>query len=257
MNASNKHGSGGAVSAEMRLLLERRSTLQDWLTNLDNLGSRYRPAVTERVREDYQARLGDVASELEGHRGAVESSLADRRRVEHECDQRLDSKSAEIEESELRFQIGEFDESTWVSRRDEHASKLESIQAELDVAAAAVLEMETVLAELDGTSGAARLREPQPEPEPEPELKPELVQQPEPAAEPEPKPDPAEDREPVIELVTDAESTPDVEPNDDFPDELRFLESLSLDDTDSFDAVSRMLEDEETTGDENSGRTDS
>ena len=253
MNASNKHGSGGAVSAEMGSLLERRSTLQDWLTNLDNLGSRYRPAVTERVREDYQARLGDVASELEGHRGAVESSLADRRRVEHECDQRLESKSAEIEESELRFQIGEFDESTWVSRRDEHASKLESIQAELDVAAAAVQEMETVLAELDGTSGAGRLRGP----EPKSESKPELVQQPDPAAEPEPKPDPVVDPEPVIELVTDVESTPDVEPNDDFPDELRFLESLSLDDTDSFDAVSRMLEDEETTGDENSGRTDS
>ena len=255
MNASNKHGSGGAVTAEMRSLLERRSTLQDWLTNLDNLGSRYRPVVTERVRDDYQARLGDVASELEGHRGADESSLADRRRVEHECDQRLDNKSAEIEESELRFQIGEFDESTWVSRRDEHASKLESIQAELDVAAAAVKEMETVLAGLDGTSGAARL--PEPEPKPEPEVKPELVQQPEPAAEPEPKPDPADDREPVIELVTDAESTPNVESNEDFLDELKFLESLSLDDTDSFDAVSRMLEDEETTGDENSGRTDS
>ncbi len=253
MNASNKHGSAGAVSAEMRSLLERRSTLQDWLTSLDNLGSRYRPAVTERVREDYQARLGDVASELEGHRGAVESSLADRRRVEHECDQRLDNKSAEIEESELRFQIGEFDESTWVSRRDEHASKLESIQAELDVAAAAVQEMETVLAELDGMSAAGRLRGPDPKSEP----KPELVQQPDPAPEPEPKPDPVVDPEPVIELVTDAESTPKVEPNDDFPDELRFLESLSLDDTDSFDAVSRMLEDEETTGDENSGRTDS
>lgn len=253
MNASNKHGSAGAVSAEMRSLLERRSTLQDWLTSLDNLGSRYRPAVTERVREDYQARLGNVASELEGHRGAVESSLADRRRVEHEWDQRLDSKSAEIEESELRFQIGEFDESTWVSRRDEHASKLESIQAELDVAAAAVQEMETVLAELDGMSAAGRLRGPDPKSEP----KPELVQQPDPAPEPEPKPDPVVDPEPVIELVTDAESTPKVEPNDDFPDELRFLESLSLDDTDSFDAVSRMLEDEETTGDENSGRTDS
>lgn len=253
MNASNKHGSGGAVSAEMRSLLERRSTLQDWLTNLANLGSRYRPAVTERVREDYQARLGEVAAELEGHRGAVESSLEGRRVVKAELDGRFDSKSAEIEESELRFQIGEFDESTWVSRRDEHASKLESIQAELDVAAAAVLEMETVLAELDGMSGAGRL----PGPEPKSEPKPELVQQPDPAAEPEPEPDPVVDLEPVIELVTDAESTPDVEPNDDFLDELEFLESLSLDDTDSFDAVSRMLEDEETTGDENSGRTDS
>jgi len=145
MNAAKRDGSSGAVSTEMRSLLERRSTLRDWLSNLDNLGSRYRPAVTDRVRLDYQARLRDVGAELEGHRGAIESSLAERRLVKEELDQRIDSKTAEIEEAELRFQIGEFDESTWATRRDDHAGALEDIKTEQAVAAAAVLEMETVL----------------------------------------------------------------------------------------------------------------
>jgi len=86
--------------------------------------------------------------------------------------------------------------------------------------------------------------------------------------EPEPEPEPI--LEPVIELVTDpvidsvTEIVPDEEATkgagsdseDEFLDELEFLESLSLDDADSFDAVSRMLEDEESNGDGSSGRAD-
>jgi len=157
MNAAKKDGSSGAVSAGMRSLLERRSTLRDWLANLDNLGSRYRPAVTDRVRVDYQARLRDVGTELEGHRGAIESSLAERRLVKEELDRSLDSKTAAIEEAELRFQIGEFDESTWATQRDEHTSALEDIRTEQAIAAEAVLEMETVLADLDSANGTASL----------------------------------------------------------------------------------------------------
>jgi hypothetical protein len=251
MNAAKNDGSDGGVSTEMRSLLERRSTLQNWLANLDNLGSRYRPEVADRVRTDYQARLEDLATELEGHRGAIESALADRRVVKAELDGRFDSKSAEIEETELRFQIGEFDESTWASQRDEHASHLEDIKAELEIALDAVVEMEKVLAELAGTDSPTTPVEPTP--------KPNLVQdpapEPEPEAEPEPELAPVTDPEPelVIELVADAGPTDGAASGDDILDELEFLESLSLDDADSFDAVSRMLEDEETPENGSSG----
>jgi hypothetical protein len=274
MNAAKKDGSSGAVSAEMRSLLERRSTLRDWLSNLDNLGSRYRPAVTDRVRVDYQARLRDVGTELEGHRGAIESSLAERRLVKEELDRSVDSKTTEIEEAELRFQIGEFDESTWATRRDEHTSALEDIRTEQAIAAEAVLEMGTVLADLDSANGTASLPrqevEQEPTPEPVVELEPEPQPTPEPQPEPIVEPEPEPILEPVIELVTDPvtdsviELVPDDEATegagsdseDDFLDELEFLESLSLDDADSFDAVSRMLEDEESNGDGSSGRAD-
>lgn len=260
MNAASNDGSGGAVSAEIRSLLDRRSTLQDWLANLDNLGSRYRPEVSNRVRADYQARLGEVATELESHRGAIEASLADRRLVKDELDQRIDTKSAEIEETELRFQIGEFDESTWEHQRDLLTSNLEDLMAEQGIAAVAVLEMEMVLVDLDGADSTASRPRPKSVPRDHPEPVTELVTEPAPTTVIEPV------AEPVIELVIDTEPIVEDEPvstspdesesNDDFLDELEFLESLSLDDADSFDAVSRMLEDEETNGDGSSGRAD-
>lgn len=266
MNAANKDGSGGAVSVEMRSLLERRSTLQVWLANLDDLGSRYRPEIADRVRTDYQARLAEVVAELEDHRGAIESSLADCRMARQEVDVRFEAKSAEIEEIELRFQIGEFDEPTWAGRRDEYTSILENIKAEQEIAVVAVLEMETVLAELDGANGEGKVSAPRSKPAQKPEPVPEMApaEQSEPAVEQsEPPVEPLS--EPGIALVPDAEAettedsepSADEEPDSDFLDELEFLESLSLDDTDSFDAVSRMLEDEETAGDGSSGGSDS
>ena len=54
--------------------------------------------------------------------------------------------------------------------------------------------------------------------------------------------------EQVVEEVTETEALiPEVKGSgdgDEFLDELEFLESLSLDDPESFDAVSRMLEEE-------------
>jgi len=53
-----------------------------------------------------------------------------------------------------------------------------------------------------------------------------------------------------VEVVEEAVEEPDVveaEP-DEFMDELEFLESLSLDDADNFDAVSAMLDEDEDSG---------
>lgn len=262
MNAARKSGSGGAASESMRALLERRSTLQEWLARLDDLGSRYRPEVTDRVRADYEARLSEVAGDLEGHRGAIESSLDERRMIHDELVRRVESQSAGLEEAELRFQIGEFDEATWASRRADLTSTLEASKAEQDAAASAVQEMEAVLTDLNGgestrnTRGSERVSQPAPLPESMPlpvnELATDSVSEMVAVA------DSAVESEPVSSEVSEGaeEGSEGAEEGDEFLDELEFLESLSLDDTDSFDAVSRMLEDEETTGDGSSGRAD-
>lgn len=263
MNAAKTGGSGGVVSKSLRALLERRLTLQEWLAKLDDLGSRYRPEVADRVGADYEARLSEVADELEKHRDAIQSSLDERRMIDAELGQRFDSTSAELEEVELRFQIGEFDEATWASRRAEHTSTLEAIKAEQDEAASAVQEMEAVLMDLDGGNTARKFRDQKREPKPVSKPVSELEPVSESAAVPvnEPQTEPVSEPVPVadeaVELgVVSNESSGGVEEGDEFLDELEFLESLSLDDTDSFDAVSRMLEDEETAGDGSSGRPD-
>lgn len=244
MNARNRQAAEGAVSGSVRSLLEKRSTFRAWLVRLDELGGQYRPEVAERVRADYEARLGEVARELEGHRGALETSLTERRTVREEIGRRFEEESAQIEEIELRFQVGELDEATWTTRRQERAAVLETIQAELDAAAGSVEELETVLADLDGSGGGQVV--------PPPESVPVVA---EPIA------------EAVVEAVVEESSAEPVEvesepaerpggQEDDFLDELEFLESLSLEDSDSFDAVSRMLEEEETTEGEGSRRAD-
>jgi chromosome segregation ATPase len=253
MNAK-KDGAEVAVPAAVRSLLEKRSTFGNWLALLDDVGQQYRPEVAERVRADYEARLSEVARELESRRGTIETSLGEHRALHGQIATRFEDKSAEIEEVELRFQVGELDEATWTQRRQEHIAGLESIEAELVSAAGSVQELETILADLDGTSGERSAPMPSittlvVEPvgtEPDVvEAEPEVV-------EAEPEPDHAEAEPVQVEEETEAEQG-----DDEFLDELAFLESLSLDDADSFDAVSRMLEEDETAeGEEDAQRAD-
>ncbi len=258
---TKRDGNQVAVPAAVRSLLEKRSTFGNWLALLDDVGQQYRPEVAKRVRADYEARLAEVAGELESRRGILETSLGEHRALHGDIATRFEDKSAEIEEVELRFQVGELDEATWTQRRQEHIAGLETIEAELVSAAGSVQELETILADLDGVPGAhsapvAKLVVEPVAKHPEPvEALPQAVEvEPDPGqaeaerTEAEPQPE----QEPVrAEVETEAEQ------GDEFLDELAFLESLSLDDADSFDAVSRMLEEEETAeGEEDTQRAD-
>ncbi|MDH3298303.1 MAG: hypothetical protein OEM96_08525 [Gemmatimonadota bacterium] len=243
MNARSKSGGDDVVTAEIRALLESQSQVRDWLVRLDDLAQQYRPGVEKRVRADYEARLLSVTRELESHRGALEKSLEGRRAIHAEVGQRFEAESAEIEEIELRFQIGELDEATWTDRREKHVMALEAIEAELGAAAGAMRELEAVLADFGSSPGERAAPVPPSPPK---------------SAEPVAEKAPVMQRRPETS-VGEAESAEPVEPDgqdDEFMDELAFLESLSLDEPDSFDAVSRMLDDEETTEGEGSRRAD-
>lgn len=285
-------GTSSVVPEGVRELLEQRSTYRNWLERLDDVGGEYRPAVAERVRHDYEERLAGVGRELEGHRQELVSTTEQRRSRLDELSRAFETRSAELEEAELRFQVGEFDDETWDERRTELTEGLEEIEVELEDARSAVSELEQILAELEGgsvrtgeplASAASAASSPRPslkavdggladgpavsddEAEPEVAIEAEdvAVEGEDVAAEaedvdegdetavtaekedvPEPS-DEAEDHaameEPVaVETEAEAEAEPE-----EYRDELEFLESLSLDDPDSFDAVSRMLEDEE------------
>jgi hypothetical protein len=252
------------VPEAVRQLLEQRSTYREWLSRLDEVGEKYRREVAERVRADYQTRLDEVAVELEEHRHELVSTLDLRRTRLDELSAATERRSVELEEAELRFQVGELDDATWEERRSELAEGLEEIESELAVARAAVEALETVLRELttDGVTdvldraGVAWVAAPDHSEEHTAVAD---------AADEEPSGDEAGAHEaPEVREVESAVLTQEAEPDtavpeseqsgavedaesesEDYLDELEFLESLSLDDPDSFDAVSRMLEDEE------------
>lgn len=267
------------VPEAVRELLEQRSTYREWLSRLDEVGDEYRSEVAERVRADYQGRLDGVGEELAGHRHELVASLERRRGRLDELSEAFERHSAELEEAELRFQVGEFDDTAWEETRANLAESLEEIEGELGEARSAVDELERVLGELgsgsetmrdparaepsaagaDETTGPAEAAEPaepaeaSPEEKAEPPAAGKAKETPE-AADVEA----AEESADAADVPADAEVAASVgsgaadRPTDgpdgggeDYLDELEFLESLSLDDPDSFDAVSRMLDDEE------------
>ena len=262
-------------------LLEKRRTFQGWLSRLDELGGEFRPAVAEKVRTDYAGRLAEVETELEGHRSELEAVLAERTEAAENVAEEHDARSAELEETQLRHAVGEFDDEEWERRRAEHQAGIDEIEAELTTQRSAVEALETVLAELVGTgAGPAEVVSVAPEAEavevaeeggeeeaedqdaagdawmtrPLDESETEVEDAVEDVAAAEPA-DTAEAEEPAA-AESEAEAPLDQgEPEEEFMDELEFLESLSLDDAENFDAVSAMLdEDGDSADDEGSDR---
>lgn len=326
---------GHVIPEAIRELLEKRGTFQGWLNRLDDLGNEFRPEVAEKVRTDYAGRLAEVEAELEGHRAELETALAGRVAAVEKVAGEHDRLSAELEETQLRHAVGEFDDQEWERRRAGHQVEIDELEAELTSQREAVDSLQTVLSELAGAGSVAAVAR---EAETEPPVPQELVMvadigsQAEEDAPVEASPGDGEGEEPSDDEfeaeesaaawmaqpfegldedaevedtgVADESQEPEADAGDvdegsrdevataepvdlspeeavdedhgeseaergedtdepeavepvpepaepgEFMDELEFLESLSLDDADNFDAVSAMLDDEEDTGEE-------
>jgi hypothetical protein len=299
MSTDDAISGGQVIPDEIRGLLEKRTTFQGWLDRLDDLGDQFSSEVAEKVRSDYVGRLDRVEGELAEHRTELESALSERRVAVADVTERHDARAAELEETELRYRVGEFGEAEWKDRRKAQQAALDELAAEVKEHSGAVTALEGVLDELAGRAKSDTVKaRPEAEPVPleleaepvavadlpqglevageestgmEPDL-PEEVQEAgisrrfddeapeveelfaeassledereaisEVAVEPEAEEGPAveEEAEPAgVQAEPDGESA-------EFMDELEFLESLSLDDADSFDAVSAMLDEED------------
>ena len=273
MNAE-QGGQDLVIPDAIRTLLERRAQYMEWLAKLDDLGGKYRPAVAKRVRADYRDRLTGVEDELHGHKEEIETSLSQRKGQLSAFEERHDVCAAELEEAELRHQVGEFDDGEWESRKEAHERELREVASALDVEREAVALLGAVLLQVTAPSEAAATRRVEPGAWTESgaaglqetvvedlldegrstdadalkaaeDVLGELAAVVEESVE-------AEQVEEFVEQVVEEVNEPE-EPidektsstdGDEFLDELEFLESLSLDDPDSFDAVSKMLEEE-------------
>jgi len=302
---------GHVIPQAIRELLEQRGTYQGWLTRLDELGDEFRPEVAEKVRGDYAGRLATVETALEGHRTELETALADRTAAVEKVAGEHDARSAELEETQLRHVVGEFDDNEWERRRAEHQVGIDELEAELTTQRSAVESLQTVLNELTGAAAVVAASE---QVDLEPPVPAELtlvedewseaeeaveqaaestdeaedtawMTQPfeevvEEAVEADPEAeagapveveskadeDDESEVDEVVELKVEAleaevEEVAEAEPvlveaePDEFMDELEFLESLSLDDADNFDAVSAMLDEDEDSGADGESRS--
>lgn len=246
---------GGAetiVPGEVLELLEERSRIQGWLDRLAELRAETTPAVHEKVKGDYEQRLQSVNGRLAEHRSDLETSAARHRSRVEKLQEEHDAAATRLEEAELRYRVGEYAEDDWERHREEGEAKARDLEAQLDREREALATLERVLGELvtgrraaaeapseDGGAEAEETRAPPSEAgaEAEAEASEAAVASAEAADDPARAGDPSADAADASgEAVDDAAA--------DYLDELEFLESLSLDETDRFDAVSAMLDEE-------------
>ncbi|HZN96661.1 MAG TPA: zinc finger Ran-binding domain-containing protein [Gemmatimonadales bacterium] len=119
-------------------LLEQRTQYEEWLAKLDASGDKAPPAVRQRVRGDYEARLQQVLEQLRGRGTAISEELERHHASQAELDRERRAAEEALAEAEVRHSVGEYTEDEWrriseESRReiDQLRSKLRGIGAEI------------------------------------------------------------------------------------------------------------------------------
>jgi hypothetical protein len=273
MMADTTQSTDPVIPVEVTELIDESQTIQGWIDKLAELQDETTPAVYERVHTDYRVRLSAVTSRLSEHRADLSQALEERRIGADALRTERDERAAELEEAKLRFSVGEYSSEDWDEQRGSIESQLQSLKDRLTAEDKGLEELETILAiipdgeasaEAPETLAASWQAQLEPDESPVDEVEADAL----PVAEPDTadagleitEPEPDADGGPVAE--SEAAAEPSKETTTDSPtdessggsgadgdgeylDELEFLESLSLAESDRFDAVSAMLEEEE------------
>jgi hypothetical protein len=136
--------------------------------------------VYEKVKKEYADKLRGIEKELGGHVDLLTEEIQRLKSKEEEIIQKKKELKLSMEEVELRYSIGEYDEDSFKKVKEEHETGMSQSDEELGKTRETMAYYSSFLTP----------KEPRPEPKPEPT--------PEPKAEPEPEPKPAsEPAEPV------------------------------------------------------------
>ena len=205
------------TEATIEALLEQRSQYEEWLLRLDTSGDKAPPAVRQRVRGDYQARLDSVIEQLRGRGAAIAEELERQHAAQAELDRERRAAEEALSEAEVRHTVGEYSEDEWRRLSEQSRKGIEQLRTRLRAVGAEITrltEIQALVASPRG--GTAAPPPPPPVRTPRPEIieqspfvthlaeEPELTAPPAPprAA---PRPSPAEDELAFLKSVSDEE----------------------------------------------------
>jgi hypothetical protein len=147
-------------------LLEQRAQYEAWLSKLDASSDKAPPAVRQRVRGDYEARLQQVLEQLRGRGAMISEDLERQHATQAELDRQRRAAEEALAEAEVRHSVGEYTEDEWRrisedSRRqiEQFRSKLRSIGAEIT----RLTEIQSVVSAPRGGAAAPPQRSSRPE----------------------------------------------------------------------------------------------
>jgi len=184
-------------------LLEQRSQYEEWLLRLDTTGDKASPAVRQRVRGDYEARLDAVMEQLRGRGAAIAEELERQHASQAELDRERRSAEEALAEAEVRHSVGEYTEEEWRRHSEQSKRGIEQLRAKLRAIGSEITRLSEIQALIAGPRASAA---PAPPPPPAPRAaRPEVVEQ-----------------APLVTHITDEPAAVPV-------DEMAFLKSVSDD----------------------------
>jgi hypothetical protein len=112
-------------------LLEQRSQYEEWLAKLDASGDKAPPAVRQRVRGDYEARLQNVMEQLRSRGAAIAEELERHHASQAELDRERRAAEEALAEAEVRYAVGEYTEEEWRRVGEESRREIEELRNQL------------------------------------------------------------------------------------------------------------------------------
>lgn len=112
-------------------LLEQRSQYEEWILRLDTSGDKASPAVRQRVRGDYEARLESVMEQLRGRGAAIAEELEQQHASQAELDRERRSAEEALAEAEVRHSVGEYSEEEWRRHSEQSKGGIEQLRTKL------------------------------------------------------------------------------------------------------------------------------
>jgi hypothetical protein len=159
------------TEATVEELLEQRTQYEEWLAKLDASGDKAPPAVRQRVRGDYEARLQNIMEHLRGRAAAVAEELERHHASQAELDRQRRAAEEALAEAEVRHSVGEYTQEEWRQVSEDSRREIEQLRSKLRSIGAEITRLTEVQAVINapraGTqpapSAAARAPAPRPE----------------------------------------------------------------------------------------------
>jgi len=118
-------------AAAIQRLLEERRQYEAWLARITATADSAPEHVRTRVRADYEARLKAVTEELKAHAEAARQLIAQRKETLLELQKKEKGAAERLAETELRHEVGEYDEGQWAQVHKDALADLGAVRDEL------------------------------------------------------------------------------------------------------------------------------
>ena len=195
------------TEATIEELLEQRTQYEEWLAKLDASGDKAPPAVRQRVRGDYQARLQSVMEQLRGRGTAITEELERQHAHQAELDRERRAAEEVLAEAEVRHAVGEYTQEEWRRLSEESKREIEQLRSQLRSIGAEITRLTQIQSVITSPRGATPSSPPR-------ATRPEIVEQ---------APLATHVAEPIEETPAKPEPRPAAAP----VDELAFLKSVA------------------------------